>query len=144
MKGIAAFGHSGKGIFYGLKMHITTDLKRQMLTVKFSAGNVPDKEMFIPLNKDLLGLFVADAGYIGKKLARDFYQEGKRILIAKPRKNMKKLMTKFEEQLYGTRMLIELNFRNLKLFYGLLSSLPRSVNGYLAHYIYSLLAYHVA
>lgn len=144
MQGLAQFGHSGKGIFYGLKMHITTDLGRRMLAVKFSAGNVADKEMFIPLNRDLVGFFVADAGYIGKKLAQDFYQEGRRILFAKPRKNMKKLMTKFEEQLYGTRMLIELNFRNLKLFYGLLTSLPRSVHGYLAHYIYSLLAYHVA
>ena len=53
-------------------------------------------------------------------------------------------MTKFEEALYGTRMRIEYNFRCLKLFYGLVTSLPRSVNGYLAHYVHSLLAYHVA
>lgn len=144
MRGLAKFGHSGKGLYYGLKMHITSDLNRRILAIKFSAGNVPDKEMFIPLNQDLMGLFVADAGYISKKLARDFYQEGKRLLIVKPRKNMKKLMTKFQEALYGTRMLIELNFRNLKMFYGLVTSLPRSVNGYLAHYVHSLLAYHVA
>lgn len=144
MKGLAKFGHGGKGLYYGLKMHITVDLNRRILAIKFSAGNVADKEMFIPLNKDLLGLFIADAGYISKKLAQDFYQEGQRLLITKPRKNMKKLMTKFEEALYGTRMLIELNFRNLKMFYGLVTSLPRSVNGYLAHYVHSLLAYHVA
>lgn len=144
MKELAQFGYSGKGLYYGLKLHITSDLKRRILAIKFSAGNIADKEMFMPLNKDLLGLFIADAGYISKKLAQDFYQEGKRVLITKPRKNMKKLMTKFEEALYGTRMLIELNFRNLKMFYGLITSLPRSVNGYLAHYVHSLLAYHVA
>lgn len=143
MKGLAEFGKNSKGTFYGLKMHIITDLNRRILRVKFTAGNVDDREMVIPLSHDLLGIFMADAGYISQKLAKEFYQENKRILIAKPRANMKKIMTKFEEWLYGTRMLIELNFRNLKMFYGLITSLPRSVDGYLANYIYSLLAYQI-
>jgi len=105
--------------------------------------NVDDREMVIPLSKDLIGIFLADAGYISKKLAQAFYQEHRRVLLVKPRANMKKLMTKFEEMLYSTRMLIELNFRNLKMFYGLATSLPRSVDGYLANYIYSLLAYQI-
>jgi len=143
MKGLAEFGRSSKGIFYGLKMHLVTDLRRKILRVKFTAGNVDDREMVIPLSKDLIGIFLADAGYISKKLAQAFYQEHRRVLLAKPRANMKKLMTKFEEKLYNTRMLIELNFRNLKMFYGLATSLPRSVDGYLANYIYSLLAYQI-
>ena len=36
---------------------------------------------------------------------------------------------------------IELNFRNLKMFFGLVTSLPRSVGGYLGNYISSILAY---
>jgi hypothetical protein len=143
MKGLAEFGRSSKGIFYGLKMHLVTDLRRKILRVKFTAGNVDDREMVIPLSKDLLGIFIADAGYISKKLAEEFYREHQRVLLVKPRANMKKLMTKFEESLYSTRMLIELNFRNLKMFYGLVTSLPRSVDGYLANYIYSLLAYQI-
>lgn len=143
MKGLAAFGRNSKGTFYGLKMHMVTDLNRKILRVIFTAGNVDDREMVIPLSKDLIGIFMADAGCISKKLAREFYQEHKRIFIAKPKANMKKLMTEFEEFLYGSRMLIELNFRSLKLFYGLVSSLPRSVDGYLANYIYSLLAYQI-
>ena len=144
MKGLANWGYTGKGRFFGLKMHITTDLKRKMLAVKFTSGNVHDKQVFLELNKDLFGIFVADAAYISKKMQRDFYIENKRILFAKPRKNMKVLMTKWQERLYQTRMLIELNFRNLKMFYGLVTSLPRSVSGYLANYIYSLLAYQIA
>jgi len=143
MKGLARFGKNSKGTFYGLKMHMITDLRRKILRVRFTAGNIDDREMVIPLSKDLIGIFMADAGYISKKLAQEFYQEHKRVLIAKPRVNMRKLMTKFEELLYGTRMLIELNFRSLKLFYGLVTSLPRSVDGYLANYIYSLLAYQI-
>jgi hypothetical protein len=144
MKGLAKWANNGKGYFFGLKMHLTADLNRKLLAVKFTAGNVDDRKVFLKLNKDLLGLFIADAGYVSKKLQRDFYLEGKRLLLVKPRNNMGKIMTKFQEFLYGTRMLIELNFRNLKMFYGLVTSLPRSVGGYLANYIYSLLAYQIA
>ena len=86
---------------------------------------------------------MADAGYISDKLAREFYQEHRRVLLAKPRSNMKKIVTQFEEMLYHTRMLIELNFRDLKLFHGLATSLPRLVGGYLTKYIYSILAYQI-
>lgn len=144
MKGIANFGRNSKGTFFGLKMHIITDLKRQLLSIKFTAGNVNDQKVVIKLSKGLTGLFVADAGYVSNKLSREFYQEGKRILFVKPRVTMKRIMTKFQTFLCSTRMLIELNFRNLKMFYGLVTSLPRSVDGYLANYIYSLLAYQIA
>lgn len=144
MRGLASWKKTGKGSFYGLKLHITTDLKRRLLAIRFTGGNVDDRKIFMKLNKGLFGIFVADAGYISEKLQKEFFIEHKRILFAKPRKNMKKLITAFQYHLYNTRMLIELNFRNLKLFYGLITSMPRSVNGYLANYIYSLLAYQIA
>ena len=140
MKELASFGRSSKGIYFELKLHIITDLKRKLLSIRFTSGNVNDREMVMPMSKEIYGILIADAGYISKKLSKEFYQEHKRILLAKPRVNMKKIITKFQELLYQTRMLIELNFRNLKMFYGLITSLPRSVDGYLANYIYSLLA----
>lgn len=143
MKDLAKFGRSSKGMFFGLKMHLITDLKRKMLSIKFTQGNVDDRKVVIELSQDLSGLFVADAGYISSKLASEFYEESKRFLLAKAKKNMKKVITKFEDKLYQTRMLIELNFRSLKMFYGLITSLPRSIDGYLANYIYSLLAYQI-
>lgn len=144
MKGLAEFGRSSKGIFFGLKMHIIADLKRQILSIRFTGAKTGDREMVIPLSKDLMGIFMADAGYVSEKLSSEFYQENRRILLAKPRKNMKKIMTRFEEFLYDTRMIIELSFRNLKMFYGLITSMPRSIGGYFANYIYSLLAYQIA
>lgn len=141
MSGLASYGYSGKGFYYGLKLSITTDLNRRLLSFYIDTGNSNDRETFLKMNKNIFGIFVADAGYIGKDLARKFYIEHKRILFAKPKANMKKLITKWQNDLYNTRMLIELNFRNLKMFYGLVTSLPRSVNGYLANYVYSILAY---
>ena len=93
------------------------------------------------MNKDLLGIFVADSGYISKELEKELFTENKRVLFVKPRANMKKLIASFQKQLYDTRMLIELNFRNLKMFYDLETSLPRSLDGYFGNYTYSLSAY---
>ena len=141
MKLFSSWGHSGKGWYYGLKMSITTDLNRKLLAVKFTSANGDDRKTFLKMNKDMMGIFVADAGYISEKLAREFHVENKRVLFAKPKANMKKMTTAFQYHLYNTRMLIELNFRSLKMFRGLLTSLPRSIDGYLANYVYSLLAH---
>ena len=141
MYGLAEWGHSGKGWFYGLKLHLTADLVRNILSIAFAPGNVSDKAMFMKLNKHLEGIFVADAGYVSQGLEKEFCQENKRILFSKPRKNMRKIITFWQKRLYDTRMIIELQFRGLKMFYGLITSLPRSIDGYLANYIYSILAY---
>jgi hypothetical protein len=138
---LSNWGYSGKGLFYGLKLHLTADLKRNILSIAFSPGNLSDIEMFMKLNKDMEGIFVADAGYVSERLQKEFYRENRRMLFSKPRKNMRKIITFWQKKLYDTRMIIELQFRNLKMFYGLVTSLPRSINGYLANYIYSILAY---
>ena len=141
MKGLAKWGHSGKGLYYGLKLHLCSDLARNILSICFTPANTDDRKMVEKLTKDLKGLFIADAGYVSDKLAYDFHHQGKGFLLAKPRKNMKKLMDELQCFLSKTRVMIEFNFRDLKMFYGFVTSLPRSINGYFANYIYSLLAY---
>lgn len=141
MSGLATWGYSAKGRFYGLKMVITTDLKRQLLAVRFASGNANERQIFKRMNQDMLGIFIADAGFISKDLERDFHIEHQRILLAKPRANMKRMATAWQNLLYDTRVIIELNFRNLKMFYNLETSLPKSLDGYFANYVYSLLAY---
>lgn len=141
LKGLATWGHSGKGHYYGLKMNITTDLKGKLLALRFSSANGDDRKAFAKMNKDLEGIFIADAGYLSKDLEKEFFIENKRILFAKPRANMKRVATELNNRLYDTRMLIEQHFRNLKEFYLLVTSLPRSIDGYLSNYLYSLLAY---
>jgi hypothetical protein len=145
MKGLAKWMNSGRGWYYGLKLHLTSDFDKKILSIMFTPANVSDQKPFMRLNKDMDGIFIADSGYISKNLEQDFKKEIdgklKRLVLIKPRKNMKKLSSEIQNKLYDTRMLIELNFRNLKLFHGLITSLPRSVNGYFANYIYSILSY---
>jgi hypothetical protein len=141
MAGLSSFGHSAKGWFYGLKMTLTRDAKGKMLAVKFTSANANDREIFRKINKDIYGIIVADAGYVSKDLEKDMNIENKRWLLIRPYKTMKRVMTKWQEDLYKGRFQIEFDFRSLKLFYGLVTSLPRSINGYLANYIHALTSF---
>lgn len=143
MKDFVSWYHNGRGYFFGLKMHLIADLKKRLLAIKFTTANTDDREMVLPLSDEIWGILIGDAGYVSEKLAREFYQENRRILLAKPRNNMKKIATWFQNELYDTRMLIEIHPRCLKMFYNLVTSLPRSAAGYFANYIYSLLAYQI-
>lgn len=141
MTSLASFGRSAKGWFYGLKMTLTRDKEGRMLAVRFTKPSANDREIFCQINEDIYGIIVADAGYVSKKLERDMNIENIRWLLIKPYKTMKKLMTKWQEDLYKGRFQIEFDFRSLKMFYGLVTSLPRSINGYLANYIHALTSF---
>jgi len=143
MKGLAAWGQSGKGFYYGLKMTMTRDDKGRLLSLAFSPANGNDRNIFRKVNKDLDGIIVADAGYVSKELEREMTND-RRLLLIKPYKNMKKIATAWQLFLYNRRFKIEFDFRNLKLFHGLVSSLPRSVDGYIGNYLFALLSYVIA
>lgn len=138
MREYAEWGRKSlKDHFYGLKLHITTDLNGLLCNFVFTAANTDDRTPFMDLNKDMEGIFVADAGYISKKLSQEFNTD-RRILFAKPRKNMKKLITEFQYYLYNTRVHVETFFQLLKGSRGLVTGFPRSVAGYFAHYFYCI------
>lgn len=141
MKGLAGFGRSTKGWYFGLKMTITRDFEGKLLAVKFSCANKDDRKIFKDINKEINGIIVADAGYVSKKLEQEMNIEGKRWILIRPYKTMKKLMTKWQEKLYQGRFQIEFDFRSLKMLHGLITSFPRSIKGYLANYIHTLTSF---
>lgn len=144
MRDYASWYHNGQDHYYGLKLHLIADLNQKVLALKFTSANADERKVAIPLGQGLFGIFVADAGYVSAELEKNFYLEGQRYILIKPKKNQKKLATKLDNWLYSTRMIIEIPFRVLKLFHGLITSLPRSVAGYVANYTFSLLAYLIA
>ena len=141
MRALAAWSRTGKGAFYGLKLHLSADLSGKVLALKFTPGNSDDRAVFREMNKKLRGLFVADAGYVSKDLERDFFIENERMVITGVRSNMKKLATAAHIFLLNLRMRVEIHFRVLKLCYGLITSFPRSIDGYLTHYLAAVCAY---
>jgi len=144
MHNLAAIGHSSKGWYYGLKMTLTRDYDGKMLALRFTKPGVNDRDIFRKINADIEGIIIADAGYVSAQLEQDMYREGKRWILIRPYKTMKKLMTEWQYLLYKGRFQIEFDFRNLKMFHGLITSLPRSINGYLANYLHALTSFVLA
>ena len=144
MKELSGFGRSTKGWFYGLKMTMTRDYDGRLLALRFTKPTANDRDIFRDINHDIFGIIGADAGYVSKQLENDMSIENKRLLLIRPYKNMKKLMTQWQLSIYQGRFRIEFDFRSLKMFHGLVTSLPRSVNGYLANYIHALTSFVLA
>lgn len=146
MKDFSEIGRSTKGWFYGIKMILARDAQGRMLAIRFHKPSDNDREIFKQINKDIYGIIVADAGYVSKKLEQDMNRMKetdtlKRWVLIRPFKTMKKLMTRWQEELYKGRFQIEFDFRSLKMFHGLVTSLPRSITGYLANYLHALLSF---
>lgn len=141
MANLAEMGRSSKGWFYGIKMTLTRDTQGKILGMMFTRANKNDRDICREINKNIDGIIIMDAGYVSKQLEEDMNIEGKRWILIRPYKTMKKLMTKWQEELYQGRFQIEFDFRSLKMFHGLVTSLPRSINGYLANYIHALTSF---
>ena len=85
---------------------------------------------------------MADAAYISAKLREKLLEVGL-LLLTPLRKNMKGLASLEQTRLLKGRSIIETVFSVLEDRLGLVTSLPRSLDGYLAHYVLLLLAYQL-
>lgn len=144
MVAFAQIARSSKGWYYGIKLTLTRDKNGKLLAILFTRANDSDREICKKINQDIYGVIVLDAGYVSGKLEQAMNIENKRWLLIRPYKSMKKLMIKWQEDLYAGRFSIEFDFRSLKLFHGLVTSLPRSVNGYMHNYLAALLSFALA
>ena len=85
-------------------------------------------------------ILVADSGYLSKEYEQKFWDLGTYFLTA-TRKNMKTLATIYQQKLMDMRPKVETVFSILKDRFQLITSIARSINGYLAHYIRSIFGY---
>lgn len=140
-KRIATRSKTTMGWFYGLKLHLVSDLRGNILYIRFTTANVDDRVVLNRLLDKIKNSFVvADAGYCSKPL-EEKASRNNNILITCLRKNMKKMATFLDICLLNLRPRIETLFSILKERLGLVTSLPRSINGYIAHYIHVIFGY---
>lgn len=141
MKRLATRSKTTMGWFYGLKLHVITDEKGNLLKLLFTTGNVDDRKALDHFLQTLSNsLILADAGYISPKLQKRALKR-RNLLLTCVRNNMKKIMTPLHHFLLNQRIHVEQLFNVLKERYYLVTSLPRSEKGYLAHYIRVLFGY---
>lgn len=141
MKSVASRSKTSTGWFYGVKLHLLTDLKNNILQLRFTTASVNDRKVLdFFLNALKKSIVLADAGYISPKLEKKALNN-LNLLLTSTRKNMKKLTTPLHIFLLNLRPRIESVFSVLKERLGLVTSLPRSVKGYFSHYIRTIFSY---
>jgi len=110
LSSLAKKGKTSTGWFYGLKVHLVTNYKGEIISFCVTSGNVSDnnKNVLIKLTKNVFGRLFGDKGYIvNQDLFRQLYENQVKI-VTKVRKNMKsKLLSITEKILLKKRAIVE-------------------------------------
>jgi hypothetical protein len=89
-------------------------------------------------------ILVGDSHYGSSVMRRRLWKRYKTIVIAPPHHTQKKKMaTEWQMTLLHVRPKIEATFGKLKEQHFLVTSFPRSVQGYFTHYVRTLLGYQM-
>lgn len=142
-KGKAKFGKNHQGWHYGFKLHTTVTLSGALSSIHFTGANEYDAQVLPKLiNKQKL--IVGDTLYGASVMKKYIWDEyGTAIISPSFPKQNKKIATPWQNVLLNMRSKIESVFDYLKNHLHLVSSFPRSMSGYLVHYLRVLLSYQI-
>lgn len=143
-KDFARFGKNWQGWHYGFKLHASTSLDGRLCGLALTGANVYDAQMMHKILNERCRLAVGDTLYGATVMRKRMYRRYGTIIIATPHwKQKKKLTAPWQIELLDQRSKIESVFDYLKEHLHLVSSFPRSLNGYLLHYLRILLSYQI-
>jgi len=103
MKGMASWGKTSVGWFYGLKCHIVVNQFGELVNCTLTTGSTADNNLRVlfRLTNDLMGYFFGDKGYLLNEDKRIFLEkDGLLKFRTKVRKNMEKQQLELEPKLW--------------------------------------------
>ena len=143
-RAVAAWGKNWQGWHYGFKLHASIDQNNNLTGICFTPANGYDAQSMEQLVRGTTSVLVGDSHYGASPMRKRLWKKYGIIVIAPPHyKQRKKLMNGLQFLLLHMRSKIEATFDYLKEHMHLVSSFPRSVNGYAVHYLRTLLGYQV-
>lgn len=141
-KNTAKFGKNHQGWHYGFKLHASVDLKGRLCAISFTGADQHDAQQIPKIVNRYTKIAVGDGGYTARVMREHVWETTGTLIVSPPHyKQNKKLLTWWQYLLLRARPKIECVFDYLKEHLHLISSFPRSVKGYLLHYIRILLGY---
>jgi hypothetical protein len=139
-----AFGKNWQGWHYGFKLHASISLDGRLCGLALTGANIYDAQMMHKLLNKHCRLAVGDTLYGASVMRKRMYRKYGTIIIATPHyKQKKSLMAPWQIDLLHRRSKIESVFDYIKEHLHLVSSFPRSMAGYLLHYVRILLSYQI-
>jgi hypothetical protein len=143
-KNIAQFGKNWQGWHYGFKLHASISLTGQLSGCALTPANVYDAQVMVKILNRHCDIAVGDTLYGAKVMGKSIRERYGTVIIAPPWPTQKtKLATPWQIDLLNQRSKIESVFDYLKEHLHLVSSFPRSVMGYVLHYVRILLSYQI-
>jgi hypothetical protein len=140
-KGLAGWGKSSVGWYFGFKLHLIINDCGELLAVSLTPGNTDDRKPVPDMTKDLVGKLFGDRGYISQALFESLFERGLE-LMTKRRKNMKNpLMPLLDKILLRKRPMIETVNDQLKNLCQIEHSRHRSPFNFLVNLVSGLIAY---
>ena len=142
---IAKWGRNHQDWFYGFKLHLSIDHLNRLCAAVFTPANEHDNQVMEKLVNGHTKILVGDSHYGGSVQRRRLWRLFRTSVVAPPHVSQKrKLLTAVQLRLLRLRPKIEAVFGILKEKFRLVSSCPRSINGYFVHYFRILLGYQMA
>ena len=139
---LADFGKNHQGWHYGFKLHAAVDLRGKLCALLFTQASFHDAQAMPKLINQHTKVAVGDSLYGASVMGKIIHDLFGTIIVAPPHyKQKKKLITDWQLKLLHLRTKIECVFDYLKNHLHLISSFPRSVAGYVLHYLRILLGY---
>lgn len=143
-KNLTAFGKNWQGWHYGFKLHASIDLEGRLSGLALTGANVYDAQAMPKILNEHCRIAVGDTLYGARVMGKKIWEEYGTIVIAPPHpKQTKKVAAPWQIELLNLRSKIETVFDYLKEHMHLVSSFPRSIAGYLVHYVRILLGYQI-
>lgn len=142
---LAGWGKNWQGFWFGFKLHLAIDLQGRISTLTFTPANVYDGQVAPSLVRVGTKIVVGDSHY-GDKICRTRIWKDHGVIVVAPLhyRQDKQLMAQWQQVLLDMRAKVECTFDALKEHLPLVTSFPRSVNGYLLHYIRIILGYQMS
>lgn len=141
-KGFAKWGKNHQGWWYGFKLHAAVNHKGSFAALCFTPANEYDAQHLGRLVNQAAKVVVGDSHYGASPMVKRLWKRYGIVVVANNRKRA--LMTSWQQVLLAMRQKVEATFGKLKEQHFLVSSFPRSVQGYFVHYLRVLLGYQLA
>jgi hypothetical protein len=144
-KGVADFGKNWQGWHFGFKLHASVNSEGKLCGIHFTPASHYDAQSIPHLVKGRVRIIVGDTHYGASVMKKRMWKERGVFILAPPHpKQKKKVAALWQIALLRARPKIESVWDILKEHFHLVSSFPRSIMGYLFHYLRILLAYQLS
>lgn len=142
--GLAERGKTTMGWFFGFKVHLITNDRGEILSIRLTKGNVDDRQPVPKMIKNIFGKLFGDKGYLSGNLSEELRSNGIQ-LITTIRKNMKnKLMLMFDKIILRKRFIIETINDKLKNECQIEHTRHRSPTNFLINLLAGLVCYQIS